>query len=1617
MADFNKKLKKWLKNEDDNSKNEKEMPEKIAESYIENIEEVADAKEKVEEEMKVLERKILSERENWIRRNKEKEEERISLEAQLELIEKRALADRQKREMELRLYEEEAVKELKCLEKQLASETEQWTKRLEDKEHELKDESNKKMLIEAQHKLEEERIRNEYRQEIETHRKELESQERQLLEQRATSLQRLKQSDEINIQLRTQLSLRIAQLKAEWDEREASVKKSSEELENKQKELAKVLESKTKSWAQQLRLKETEISSLKTAIDQKKMTLLREEEEIAKKLFAEKQKVCDRIELLRKSIIDENIKWEEILKIREEEYNQIKLKLMLEETQEKSDWEKRKAEIAGLVNKSKKKLEFLEQKIREEEDRFRIEVQKKEEAFETLKIQGTLQVQELENQLQNKLESQHSEKIKLENKISDMQKEIGQNKIYWDSQITLKDNEINEFKNNLQQSVEESRKEREANLKNLEYEKEKSVARVKELEDELLQEKVRWDKKVEEKDKQISDLEHLFREEQLKTEKKLEQLEKDFNKKNKPLFNQLESIRNEISLMQERSKIIVEEKENWASSFKLRSERQESARIARFEEQKNTLELDKKNLEQRSQQLLTQVKEGIGHYQNLIKEREIQIYQLRENVKSTQEKNEKIVEDLINDLKKRKKDFEIDISKQNVQLEEENKKFDELIVVKEKERHDLEDELNQKIKELQAKQQQMESVWEREKNDIEKHIAELENERIETAKEWQSKLYEKENQIRELTDQLSNGNLQYQKQIAAERTTYEQEIKPLEAEEKRLKEVLASQRGDWESRIKILEQKIHLAVSEKRAQEKICSKILSDLEKQVENEKDRLDVQLQNLIKEKAKLSKENQSFLSAKNNELNAKKEELEQKREEFKEDFEILVKEHKELLEELKRSNVKLTKDLEEAQKHWPEAVRKKQQNLTEIQNEISLIEEQGQREQIEYDRNIQSIQSAYSIKLTQEKQELELIRKESEEKAVYFDNELKKIEEDYQQSQQEIENKIEKERRLFSDHKSELEKAREELLIRVKDEETRGKTEVDKRENQIRDFKELFNKKRDDWDERSLKNRNYLDGERKKYIEEEQKLKDMIVQEEQSARKLLKQKEDDTHQLKLSCEDRLAQLRMALDERKRDWRSVIKQLQTDLTEQKDFWVKQKELWAGKIQEKEQILHSIKESFSQWETKKVESEERQREEFEKEITRLKEDINTLELKTEKQKNYALEQLSLKEKELENIQREYNEKENQLRQEHGDMEKSFVKEKEQLVAEIQSLDDKLKEVGETRNIKLKAIESEINRANLALNEKRTQIELELKKKDREFSKLKIQFEAKKRDMEKEVAAVTGRLNFQVQLKDEELNTIKMRINLRKERLISEWKRREESLTGIIDKLKSDLEHSSNLHQSARNELTKGYIVKERELALLKDELTVLNEQFEREREQYQENYEKFKIDNLSGTEKEQFRKELAVKNLEVENKLKQGELNELNNELLSLEKDMNYEQNKSKEILRLAFDKTEKLRKEFSKEFDSSVSKRLLVSPAKRNFENGIKSYQQGLYEEAIALFQRALDLNGDIVGIHQYIALAYLHLGDFNKAIQYGERALLHNPNDEVLCSWLDELKRRDK
>jgi len=500
---------------------------------------LAQSKQHAEEQIRNLEAKIQNQREVWSAKFKEKEEEKISLTAQFEMLARKARSERDKSESELNFLEQQIQGDLIEAQKTLEAEIKTWGERLNIKDKEIEQTKQEIELQETRKKIESDQNVRGLKSELEQIEQKYKNLERKMLEEKSGWIGKIRNKEDEILGIKTQISLKESQIAID-DEKDLVVKKEKEALwQSQAQELEAKLKNQSLELAKEFKRKQEELLALRAALETRMSAITIEADKKEKDTMGLIERTENRIKFINDHILEESKKWQSALKERDEEFNKLKVELMLRESQEKTERERKFQELRDSENLANRKIKEIRQKINDEKENWKISLDAKEEELKLFKIQAELKLKEIQGMWEKRKTRAQDEKSALENKLIEMKGMFEQEKMRLKKELDAKTSEMETYRQKWQQQQDETAVANEKSLEELKIRKETLEKELVSLQENLKIEKTKWEEIILQKERESNTVRNELNSQQSAALRELEITEMQLKKEQQPLSDKL----------------------------------------------------------------------------------------------------------------------------------------------------------------------------------------------------------------------------------------------------------------------------------------------------------------------------------------------------------------------------------------------------------------------------------------------------------------------------------------------------------------------------------------------------------------------------------------------------------------------------------------------------------------------------------------------------------------------------------------------------------------------------------------------------------------------------------------------------------------------------------------------------------------------------------------------------------------------------------------------------------------------------------------------------------------------------------------------------------------------
>jgi len=248
-------------------------------------------------------------------------------------------------------------------------------------------------------------------------------------------------------------------------------------------------------------------------------------------------------------------------KSRSEEYNKLKVDLMLRESQEKTEQEKKAQEFREAEALASRKINDIRQKIEAEKTALARSLNSKDEEIKVFKIQAELKLKEIRDGWEQKKLQAARDMEALEKQLPELNGKFTETRARWQNELSLKNQEILRYEKEWQEKQGRINLSGEEAIRAL---KEKSGALETELagmENDFLREKERWQLLAAEKESTLASLKGELKAKEYSAKNEIAALEAELSKSQEPLKEKVKEIELKIATMANQYRLEISSKE------------------------------------------------------------------------------------------------------------------------------------------------------------------------------------------------------------------------------------------------------------------------------------------------------------------------------------------------------------------------------------------------------------------------------------------------------------------------------------------------------------------------------------------------------------------------------------------------------------------------------------------------------------------------------------------------------------------------------------------------------------------------------------------------------------------------------------------------------------------------------------------------------------------------------------------------------------------------------------------------------------------------------------------------------------------------------------------------
>jgi len=1574
-------------------------------------EQLRQARMHAEEQIRLIEQKIISQREEWAQKTKEKEEESVSIAAQLEMLVSEAEREREKRQQRLDALQQQVHQDLDRAGKQLQDEINAWNDRLSSREKELEEAKHIFVFEETQKKIETEQALRSLQTELDQVEARYKTMERRLLEEQNQWIAKIKGKEEEISNLRTQISLRTAQMRLEDEKAQAAKNEMETAWQEQEQEIKGKLESQQQQWSKLYQQKEEELIALRSAMERRMSAAGLETEKREKEISGMRARIEERIAAMDASIARERESWQAMLKKREEEFNQLKVQFMLQESQEKADSEKKYQEFKDAEALANRRLREIRQKMEEEKSQWNRAISQKDEDLKVFKIQAELKVRQLQDSWEKRKAGAEQEKAGLLKELSDLETMFKQEKARWQKDMETKNGEIIAFQKERQENqakllASEQQVLAELHLKKQELEKELS-----EIELAFNREKTRWQEIIAGKEKEVAAARIELAGRESAINRDIAAVEMQLKTEMAPAIKQIEDLKIRIRELQRHTADELSRKESQRKTIEEQYKRQEESIQQRMAGLREKTGLTQAQMQQKITAMQAQMDAQDAASKDTISKLQVEEEAIRAELLQEKEKAAGLKAALLEEYGARQRS-------QREQIE-----------ALEKERGDMEEKFNAesaaKTRELEDEQKRLAGLEEKGKQDLaalEAELAELKNSGEKELSEYSLQLenarnqYEKaaaakQDEIFSLRQALKDNELRLHEELDALKAELEAEINPLVMKQEETQEQLDALKIKVRDTLSSCDARIAALKQEQLQKESDFAGARDMLSGRRAQAKDELHRNLVSLQEERRMRESEFERAIAAKQQECGGLEEEIASRQQSYSEKKRQERERAQDEIEKINSGIRLLEESRAQLEREYPRELALRTDEIAALEKQIRSREDFYARQQSLAEKGLENFQRRAERRLGQIRFSLAQVEEKRQAALLALQDKMSALSADMERREKERREEFEREARVFAEEKYRLERQKAELEESFNALQSQSREQLRQSSQEIMALQSELAEKEKTWEQGWKQKEQELAAEKAVLSQELETLGARLNEEEALAKQRIGEKEGEITHFQNQYTVRLNDMIADITSKKHSWEEANSRLK----EQVDELIKNSEelhkTWDATRDTRDKELTALKSNLEFWELRVKAEEDKRLTEWDEEKhaleTRIKETADALALE-QKTLSAAIEE---KERALARLHDESRQDEDRKQSQWKETESLLLAERERLAADVAGREKEAREESAKIEKEKKDLDHEIERLKLESALKETERQSQRHRAERDRRRMQRKLEEQLSSLQRRLSEEKEQWATKLHSRDEEIKTLQVRLVMREERRQAEIKRRHEEIDKALASLSGDLSaiagKREKIEPAAREEIER----RAAELEKIRTELEAKEKQW---REKHVAKQAALEVMSAGLT------KELAdmEEQLEAESRrlaqrfeIKQKQIENLNATMIEKENELILERECTQDFIIQLRQKTDELKRQVKRNMAAPESGRDDKTAA--IFDEAIALYQKTDYAAALEKLALVVQRQPRFAGALQYMALCHLHRGDAENARRLAERAFEIEPHNEQLKEWIESLK----
>jgi len=1557
-----------------------------------------------------LENRIAQEKSEGEARSQVIENEIRAIQMNIEKTELASKSQRDSHQQTLVFLQQDADREIKFLERKLQEDLAAWNRQLTDREKALEQVARDAESAQQEKKTLSEKENDSRAQALNQAEETLNEQEKKLGEERQRWRDAIQAKDAALLSLKQELSRREAALDVELKEQENQRRAAQELWATRTKEIERQWNEKRKSWEEAVKAKEEERVRLQAAFHERQAAWQLEQERRLQEMARRQEKAAEKVAALKAHLVKETQVWQQLTQNREDNVQQLKVKLLLSETESKTQIEQAHKILQEAIASAAAQVQALQHQLQEEQEIWKKALDNKTVEIQQMQAGVRAQVRQLEADYSQRIAAVSAQKEQLNQEAATLDDQYKAAQQLHEERVQ----QLRDEQNNLQlasQNRLESQRQRldeetaalQTQISALENQKEGSARELEAL-------RVQWQEQLQQRDQALKEIQAALAPQEAELRKRFTVEEEAFNRQIEALKARSRALERDIQKTQESKERL--ELEHTATIENLRKDTadKEEALKRRATEQMERLS---KRLEERRLALdsfLAMKKEEETKIQSLAKAKEKERADLASRLAHLPQIYEAALQQKKEAIKKESDALRERIAALEQEATQARDQAKGLIQSKSNELAALRQALEAKQNELAAAFREREQIMEAERAGIEKKTAAAQVDIERLRSHWKAEAEKREKDIGALQNELRQQNILHEKRMEQEQKEFDQQLAPLQAQREELIGSLEREQHEHARKLQELDKQAQACRAE---MEKAAARAKTETAEQQNRFRQahaQWKAQFDGIRGEQEGIALSGRAAVEQKLAVIKNLEEQVRQQTLAHEASRRDAVEQATLKIRALQEAVSKLQQELEQARASFPPQLQAKDDAIVQLNQKLAS-------EQVRHQHLLARFERASTTLARRGKKREEMLmaslasaKEQWNNKLADRDSEIAALQANLVAKESERQGELDRMAKQFAEERFQLEKAKEEVEWKLKDHKEVSERQLAGRQKEIHFLEAEILRLKAQRDEQIGQKTAMFAAEKQTWQASLSALQKQAEEQHKSNEAVLVSKEQELQNLIAHSKHRLKTLGEEFTQKVNSWRGTNETLTAQIEQFKSQWAQAQNEWEALRKEKTAEIADLRQEIAACEQ------------------RTETELTALEQTNEEGRQTMANQLRKQEKDLQDAQSAF--KERLL-----EKEEALAAATEEISARESASELKWQTSLEQWQNDKQALQQEKARFEHDLNELQKRSERELRKMEETAAQLHMDVTFKEAQLttqkerlaaqiQQELDPLRDRLSqmkiqeaqerkvweTRLNAKEEDLKMVKTRLVWREKRLQDEFKRREKELEGLRLQFSAESQKVRSHYEAERKQIEQ----------LLKEKRDSLNE-LQRQSAQLRKGDVDDRDEGQKTLLQQRTEMEEAVRHLTTQREElktyyealleeKEYTLTDMKNALDVRDKDLAQVREKASRRADEIRKQLEQLREATTRESAKSGPKSAIAWTA---FEKGIHLYQTQKWDEAIRAFEECIKKDAHWGPGYQYLALSYHAQGDNVRAAAIAQRALEQDPTNSQLSAWITRLQ----